>query len=141
MNVPPATLYRSADALRPSGPEPPVIRTTPSASSTAAAPALVSARSPVSSHVPLGTTTEDALRNREDAPMASSNATLDAKTRFISSTFQADTRIHTRRMRTKKTKGCSGTKFETRRRDVICASGCHQKGQEWCLIGPTTREG
>src|SRR5688572_10280044 len=87
MNVPPATLYRSADALRPSGPEPPVIRTTPSERSTAADPALVSARSPVGAHVPLGTTTEDALRNREDAPMAS-NAKLDAKTRFISSTFQ-----------------------------------------------------
>jgi hypothetical protein len=132
MNVPLVALYRSADALRPSGPAPPVIKTTPSDSSTAAAPALISERSPVGAHVPLGTTTVDAFRNREDAPMARSSATFDAKARLISSTFQADTRIHTRGLSEQKKRSCSGSQSKTCGRDVICAFRCRQAGQDWC---------
>src|SRR5687767_7315734 len=83
MNVAPVTLYRSADATRPSGPDPPVIRTIPSDNIAAAAPALTPVRSPVRAHVPLGTTTEDALRNREEAPTTSSNTRLDAEARLM----------------------------------------------------------
>src|SRR5215213_9869543 len=97
MNVPPTALYRSTDAVRSSGPDPPVTSTLPSGSSTAAAPALTSIRSPVGAHVPVGTITVAALRNSDDAPATSNNATHDARRRFIFINLPEDTQLPTPR--------------------------------------------